>query len=121
VAFARLKSWFNPKAARELARRNALAALHEVADYAAHRAILYAPVDTGFMVSHIRVEELAGGLGFRVVSTAFYSAYVHQRIPFLAMGLADAAAVWPAFARAQASTLGGVHNPEGFLSSTFTT
>jgi hypothetical protein len=115
-----LRSWFNPAAAREMARRKVHAALGEVADYAAHRAIEYAPIDTGFLVSHIRAEELAGGLGWRVVATPFYAAYVHRRIPFLAMGLHDAAQLWPQFARAQATT-GGQHNPEGFLSSTFTT
>lgn len=120
MAFAKLKSWFNPKAAREMARRNAHNALYQVADYAAHRAIHYAPIDTGFMVSHIRVEELAGGLGWRIVSTAFYSRYVHMRVPFLALGIADAAAIWPSAARQVLSTA-GTHNPEGFLSTTFTT
>lgn len=114
------KSWFNSAAVVETARRKAHAAIHEVADYAAQRAVDYAPVDTGFLATHIHVEELAGGLGWRVVSTAHYSADVHRRIPYLAMGLADAKQLWPAFARAQAST-GGVHNPEGFLSTSFTT
>jgi hypothetical protein len=114
------RNWFNPGAAREMARRKVHAALGEMADYAAHRSIEYAPIDTGFLVNHIRAEELAGGLGWRVVSSAFYSVPVHHRIPFMTMGLADAAQLWPQFARAQAST-GGTHNPEGFLSATFTT
>jgi hypothetical protein len=115
-----IRSWFNPRAAREMARRNALAALGEVADYAAARAVDYAPVRTGYLAGHIRAEELANGLGFRVVASAHYAAHVHARIPFLAMGLADAAHIWPTAARAQASTT-GTHNPEGFLSATFTT
>jgi hypothetical protein len=115
------RSWFNPAAAREMARQKAHAALGEVADYAAARAVDYAPVRTGFLASHIRSEELANGLGYRVVATAFYASHVHARIPFLALGLADAARIWPTVARAQATTSVGSHNPEGFLSTTFTT
>lgn len=114
------RSWFRPEAALEMARRNTMAALDEMADYAAARAVDYAPVRTGFLASHIHKEELGGGLGYRVIATAFYAVHVHNRIPFLAMALDDAAQLWPTFARAQAGT-GGTHNPEGFLGATFTT
>jgi hypothetical protein len=122
--------WFKPKAAHDLIDRAVLDSLREVADFTAARAVVHAPVDTGFLASHIRMEELAGGLGFRVVSSAFYSMFVHEGFvsrggtfvagrPFLTLAIADARAEWPSIA-ARVST-GGTHNPEGFLSTTFTT
>jgi hypothetical protein len=126
------RAFFNFGPFRERTERKAAALVHDVADYTAARAVDYAPVDTGFLASHIQVIDLAGNLGSRVVSTAFYSMWVHDGHlsrggnwvpgrPFLTMALADARREFPRIAARQTVSTGGVHNPEGFLSTTFTT
>jgi hypothetical protein len=123
---------WNPQPAREALIRAGKDAMRNAATYMAQRAVDYAPVDTGFLASHIQMVELAGDEGFRVISTAFYSTFIEFGFvsrggtwvaprPFMRNALADTAQHWPEFASRQRIGSGGEHNPEGFLGTTFTT
>lgn len=125
---------WNPFAAKKAMVEMGQHVAREAAQFMAARAVLYAPVDTGHLAYNIHVQELGSGLGFRVVSTAFYSPYVEfghlstggtwvAPNPFLRRALADTVDEWPQLAGQQRldSASGSTHNPEGFLGTTFTT
>jgi HK97 gp10 family phage protein len=122
---------WNGDAVKRMLIRTAKDTMRDAATYMAQRAVDHAPVDTGFMASHIQMVELANDLGFRVISTAFYSGYVEfgsmhggtwvAPRPFMRMALADTAQHWPSIAAGHRIGSGGTHNPEGFLGTTFTT
>jgi hypothetical protein len=127
-----LRFVWNPQPAREAILRAAKDSMRDMATYMAQRAVDYAPVDTGFLASHIQMVELAGDEGFRVISTAFYSEFLEfghmsrggswvAPRPFMRNALADAAQQWPTIAGRHRVGTGGEHNPEGFLGTTFTT
>lgn len=128
-----LRSWWNGEAVKQQLVARAREAAREAATFMGQRAVDYAPVDTGFLASHIQVIELANDLGFRVVSTAFYSAYQEfgfltasgTWVPpkaFMRRALAETAQHFPEIVKGQRiSTSATTHNPEGFLGTTFDT
>lgn len=120
--------WVKAKLALEQAGADAI---RRTAEFMAERARMYAPVDTGFLVSQIQVIASSGSSDVHVISGASYSEFVEFGFhhiagiwippnPFMRKALADAAAEFPNIARGVRVDRPGGARDAAHLGATFT-